>query len=200
MRLLTTPMFTACAAASVVLCASAHAVTPAETNAKAFVQTVSDQVIAALKDNSGRFEKRRDAFKNIFAQSADVPRMAQVAAGDAWRTADAAVQADYTATFRDYMAGSYARRFESYAGQSVTIGRLTDLGRKGILVETKIVREGAPATAIDWQLRAEADGTFKVLDVVAEQISMLMTHRTEFAALRGDGDLRALTAALKSRL
>ena len=167
--------------------------------AAAFVQTVSDKIIAALQSGQGSFEKRKAAFRVIFETAADVQRMAEVAAGDAWKTASPAAREAYLTAFKEYMATSYARRFESYAGQSVTVGRVVDVGRKGILVQTKIVRADAPPTSVDWQLRPDATFGFKVVDVVAEQISMLMTHRTEFAALRGDGDLTALTAVLNRR-
>ncbi len=170
--------------AATVIAAPCLAMAEASTaDAKTYVQEVATQVITVLQKYKNDFDQRRAAFSKLFMQYADVPRMAAFAAGPLWQPATPAQRSAYTEAFANYMASSYARRFESYSGEKVTMGRVIDGGRKGLVVETRIERAGQAPVALDWQLRTNADGSLKVNDVLAEQISMLLTHKTEFMAI-----------------
>ena len=56
---------------------------------------------------------------------------------------------------------------------------------------------GAPAR-VDWRVRG-APGAYKIIDVVVEGISMVVTQRSEFASVirRGGGRLDSLTTQLR---
>ena len=67
-------------------------------------------------------------------------------------------------------------------------------------VRTKINRlDGGQPIAVDYRVR-QFDGAPKVVDVVVEGISMLNTHRVEFASVVNKRGFDGLVAELKARL
>ena len=65
---------------------------------------------------------------------------------------------------------------------------------------TEIVRPNGPPVRVDWRVRKNGE-TLKVVDVIAEGISMLITQRDEFAAViqNSGGKVDALIDRLRRR-
>ena len=190
------------ALAAVAFLTPASAAFAEEMTAKSFVDKVSQTVISALKKTEGDFPARRQAFEDLFAQYADVPTIARFTAGAAWKKADAKTQADFVEAFKHYMAYSYAVRVSGYQKEKVLIGRVSDLGKGRLVVNTKITQSnGQPPVAVNWQLK-QTDIGFKLTDLRIENISMALTQRSEFKSLllNNNNNLSALTKTLEKRV
>jgi phospholipid transport system substrate-binding protein len=169
---------------------------------KQFVQQAANEVIQVLNMPDRSLPTRQKAFQEIFTRYADVPRIAAFAGGSGWKDASPKQRDAFVEVFGRYMAFTYAKRFESYAGETVDITRVTDAGRKGLIIQTKINRPaGAPPVLVDWQIKAENE-SYKVVDLVVEQVSMSMTQRAEFQAIleKNNNSLEALRDNLTKRL
>lgn len=175
----------------------AHALS--ETEAKAHVQKTLDDIVSLLRE-SGTGESRAPKLQSIMENRANVPLLARFSAGRAWREMSKPQQDRYTQAFSRYIAVTYSRRFDEYAGDpQVTLGRAIDAGRKGILVESPISVGNGEPIAIEW-LVSDRGGRIEIVDLVIEGISMAATQREEINAMldRRNGDVDKLIAHLNT--
>jgi phospholipid transport system substrate-binding protein len=101
--------------------------------------------------------------------------------------------------FKAYVLASYARRFDGYADRKLRVVGAAPAG-EGTLVESYL-EGGAAPVRLDWRVAPAGDG-WRVLDVVAEGVSLLVTYRGEFAAVieRSGGRLSGLIGELRARV
>lgn len=175
---------------------------PSKEQITMFVTSLSNQVIDVLKTNENNVSGRKAGFEDIFQKAGDVPKIARFVAGASWKNATEDVQENYVKIYRQYMAYTYASRITQYNNQQVKIGRISDLGSNGFLVNTMLVTPNTNnAMSVIWQL-SNNDDILKVTDLRVENISMSLTQRAEFAAylMVNKNDLGQLANLLQTRL
>lgn len=176
---------------------TAHALSEGE--AKQHVQKTLDDIVKLLRQ-SGTGETRAPQLQTIMETRANVPLLARFSAGRAWREMSKPQQTSYTQAFSRYIAVTYSRRFDEYAGDpKIEIGRTIDAGRKGFLVESPIRSGNSEPIAVEW-LVSDRGGRVEIVDLVIEGISMAATQREEINAMldRRNGDVDKLISHLNS--
>lgn len=166
--------------------------------AQAHVRAAVDKVLELVQSN-GSPEEKAKRLEAIMKDTAAMPQIARFAAGRAWRDMSEEQQARYVEAFAHFLSTVYARRFQNYAGEQVSIGRVRDLGRKGFLVETTITQPAAAPVAVEWLVN-DRPGRTVIADIVIEGVSMVATQRDEIAGMldaRG-GDVEKLINDLES--
>lgn len=156
-------------------------------------------------------DRRPGEFQQLFRQDFDVPLIARFVFGRYWQAATPAQRQELLAVFENYLVSSYSDRLSTYANSGnapIVIGSRPV--EDGVLVSTKVILgrsptqggRGAPLAPIkvDWLL-IEAGGTYKIIDVIVDGVSMATTQRLEFAndVQRQGGQLPALVAMLRER-
>lgn len=172
-----------------------------ENEAASYVRQTIDEV-AALVDSPGDGNSKAPKLRDIMERRAAMPQIARFAAGIAWRDMSEDQQRRFTTAFSKFVAGVYANRFQEYSGkskasESFQLGRVVDAGRKGMLVQTSIIRTGQAPVLVEW-LVTDRPGRTVIADIVIEGISMLITEREEIGSMleaRG-GDVEKLIADL----
>jgi len=172
-----------------------------ENDASTYVRQTIEEV-AALVDSPGDGNSKAPKLLDIMERRAAMPQIARFAAGLAWRAMSDDQQTRFTAAFGKFVARVYANRFQEYSGQgkaadSFQLGRVIDAGRKGMLVQTTIVRTGEAPVLVEW-LVSDRPGRVTIADIVIEGVSMLITEREEIGSMleaRG-GDVERLIADL----
>jgi len=176
----------------------AHAL--AEDEARAVVQSAVDEVLALVKGSGGTDEKAA-SLQSIMERRAALPQIARFAAGRVWREMSDDQQARYVAAFSGYVSRIYARRFQEYSGETVSLSRSIDAGKKGILVQSSVSQPGGgQPIPVDWLVSDRGGDGARIIDIVIEGVSMATTQREEIAAMfdsRG-GDVEKLIEALKT--
>lgn len=139
----------------------------------------------------GRYKLMAPAVDATF----NIPVMTAFAVGPAWAGASAEDKAALIAAFRKYTIANYAKNFDSYDGQKITVDPnvLTRLPDK--LVKTTMTGGDAPVV-LGYRMR-QAGSTWKVIDVLFNgAISQLTTQRSDFTATLQNGGIKALIAKL----
>jgi phospholipid transport system substrate-binding protein len=182
------------AASSLLRAGSAAALEPSD--AEAFVQRVADEVLKVVRQASAA-QPRADQMLDLFRRYAALPQIARFTAGVAWRSMSAAQQQAYVDAFEKYAVRMYSNRIGEYSGQTLEVTGSQDAGRRGVLVNTVLKSTGQPDTRIDW-LVSDHDGEPKLVDVVAEGVSLSISQREEFASMldRRGGDIDRFIADL----
>ena len=167
--------------------------------AKAHVQKTIDDLLVLLRQSSNG-KSRAPALQKIMESRANVPLWARFSAGRAWREMDKSQQNEFVGAFSQYLAVTYARRFDEYAGDpKVTIGNAIDAGKKGIVVPSPIQMGTNEPVAVEW-LVSDRGGRIEVVDLIIEGISLAATQREEINAMldKRGGDVDVLIADLRT--
>ena len=172
----------------------------APSDPAAFVQNLGDQSIKILQSSTD-LTARKAGFSKLFTEGFDVPKIGRFVLGRYWNQATPEQQKDYIAVFGQYVVALYAGQFSGYSGEKfkVTGSRPLDGGRA--TVSSQIIRpNGGPPIGIDWTLEQE-EGGYKIIDVSAENISLTLTKRQEFASvIEQGGGVPALINLLKQKV
>ncbi len=164
----------------------AESVATAE-DAAAFVRDFGDRGMAMLADQSLTDEERRDQFHSFFSSRFAVDAISRFALGKHWNKANEQERAEYRRVFEDYIVATYARRLANYAGETLKIGPGRLETPQAAAVSSRILRSEGKPIDIVWRLRRR-DGSWRIVDIVVEGISLAITQRSEFnAVIRNSG-------------
>jgi phospholipid transport system substrate-binding protein len=149
--------------------------------AKAHVQATIGELMALLRE-PGDAASRAPELRRIMETRGNLPQIARFSAGRVWREMTAEQQQRFVDAFSGYVAATYSRRFNEYAGDpDIYVGRAIDAGKKGFLVESPIRQQQGAPIAIEW-LVSDRGGKIEILDLIIEGVSMATTQREEIAA------------------
>ena len=84
-------------------------------------------------------------------------------------------------------------------GENLTIVSEQPAGKKDIVVRTRIDRPSGPPIKADWRVRT-TENRYRIIDIMVEGISMVLTQRSEFGALIKRKGMNGLLAVLRARV
>ena len=173
----------------------------ADDPALTFIQDLGDRAIEVLQDKANTsFEEREAAFREVMVTGFNIPTVGRFVLGRHWKTASKQQRTDYSAIFVDFIVRVYASRFDSYGGELFEARSLIQDESGDKMVRAQILRpSGGEPIDVDFRVR-ERDGVLKVIDVLVEGISMLHTHRVEFASVVNRKGIDGLLADLRARV
>lgn len=169
--------------------------------AAAFIDGLGARTIQVLRDKAHTsFAEREAAFRALMVEGFDIPMVGRFVLGRHWRTASEAQRREYARVFVDFIVRVYASRFDSYGGERFTVEKVIpdESGDKIVRARIETPAGGGPIT-IDFRVRPRED-SHKVIDVSVEGISMLHTHRVEFASVINRKGFDGLLRELRSRI
>lgn len=167
-----------------------------------FVKDVSNQAITELAVAQGASDKDRAAkLKPILEQYFDMPGIAKYMLGSYWRKATPEEQTGFTAALTDFLALSYGKRFATYTGHEMAIGRVRDDGDGLSTVFSVVKLPSGEEARVDWIILSQ-DASYKISDVKVEGLSLADTHRQEFASVisNNGGSVAKLIEVLKKKV
>ena len=184
--------------------ASAQAVAVATTGgdvhpAALHMEKLGGEVLAVLSDGALSGDQRIAYFHDVLARDLDIPLIARFVAGRHWRRASAKDRRAYLVAFGEYVVKTFSARLGGTTVDGFEVVGTRGIGKTDILVFCRVVQDGAKPLRADWRVR-EKDGTFRILDLSVEGISLALTLRKEFASvLRREGGVEGLIPILKDR-
>ncbi|MDR3450640.1 MAG: ABC transporter substrate-binding protein [Alphaproteobacteria bacterium] len=173
----------------------------ASTPAQATVQAFYTQLASTMKQGdklgfAGRYKQLDPAIRAAF----DLPLMTKLAVGSSWAEATPQEQADLVAAFSEFSVASYASQFAAYDGEQFTITGQKKTGDGGVMVETTLTPgKGAPV-ALNYLMRADDKGQYRIVDVYLNgAISQMATRRAEFSSIARRDGISALVNSLDAK-
>lgn len=168
-----------------------------------FLATLQEKAAARLGDPSLTEKEKEEQFRKLFNENFDVPAIGRFVIGRYWRGASEADKKAFLAVFEDAMVQRFLPLLAENSSERFQIGTVTPDGASDnmALIDSRIDRpEGEPYKVL-WRVREE-DGKFKILDIVAEGVSMAITLRSEYGTVlkNNGGQLAPLTEALREKV
>ncbi len=169
--------------------------------AGAFINTLGSRAVEIMKSKgSTTFEQREAQFKDLLTEGFHIKTISRFVIGKYWKQATDEQKRAYDDIFVAFITRVYAARFDAYSGETFEMVETIKDSSGDEWVRTRIKRpDGGQAIAVDYRVRM-FDGQYKVIDVVVEGISMLNTHRVEFASVANKRGVEGLIEELHARL
>jgi len=163
-----------------------------------FIRYLGDQAITVLQLPGLTLEQRETRFRDLLATGFDMEFIGRFVMGNDWRKASPEQRADYLDLFNEYVLRAYSARFGGYAGERLNVVAERPAGQQDVLVTTRIDRPSGPPINADWRVRVIED-QYRIIDVMVEGISMVMTQRSEFASVINKSGVDGLIEILRAR-
>jgi phospholipid transport system substrate-binding protein len=170
----------------------------ADDPAAAVVEKTTSGVIAILVDKSLSTDEKRKRVEAVVLQSVDFETLSKLVLARNWTKFTDAQRTEFMDLFRNHLSMTYGRNVESYKNEKVQItGARAETGGDST-VKTKIVRGGSNDILVDYRLR-QRDGTWKIIDVVIEGVSLVSNFRSQFQDVVSSGGPERLLALLREK-
>jgi phospholipid transport system substrate-binding protein len=149
---------------------------------------------AATLGPKGRYQKLEPVVRGTF----DVPFMARLSVGPAWRSLAPEQKRRAVQAYTRYIAAIYASRFDDYAGEKLQV-----LGEQrikhGTLIKTRIVKSNGEPVSIDYVVH-DNDIAWQIRDIyLSGSISELATRRSDFATILRTSGIDGLINTLNKK-
>jgi phospholipid transport system substrate-binding protein len=186
-------------AVMVVAVALTHVARAADAGPMATVKDTVNQVLAIVSNPSYKSARtrERDKLRAVVAPRFDFTDMARSSMGYSWRNLSPAQRQEFVDAFTRLLEASYMGKIENYNGQKIEYLRQTQNGDYSE-VYTNIVPSGGEPISINYRLKNEG-GTWKVYDVLIDNISLVGNYRAQFARIINEKGYNQLIALIKKK-
>lgn len=190
------------AAVPLAAAAPAGAQGTADASAEAFIERVGARTVAILADASLDRSRKVVGLKRLLDESTDTDYVASVILGRHRRAASEAQRTEYRRLFDALVLQAMAERIGDYGGQTFETTSSRAIDQRDTLVSTAIGQPGGSAAPfrVDWRTRRGEDGRFRVIDIVAEGVSLVLTQRTEADEIVNRSGMDGLLGEMRRRI
>ncbi len=174
---------------------------PATTKAGAIqhIQLLGEQAFDALRRDELSLEEREAILAGILGRGFALPLIARFVLGRYWRPATPDQRDIYVELFGKFVIKSYSRHLGGFAGSSFNIVGAEPIGKSDFLVTTILQRKSGSPFKAGWRVRL-IDGQHKIIDVMVEGISMVLTQRQEFGSVLKRNGVERLLQILTAKV
>lgn len=152
------------------------------TDARAYIQGLTDRAFAVLRDASAGDKARTDKFQTLVLEGFAVKSIGRRVLARHGRSASPQQLAEYDSVFPRYMVTIYQTRLIDYKDATIKVVKVEQIDEQNQIVHTLV--SGAslqePVKA-DWVVR-KTDGGFKIVDLYIQGVSLVITQQADFAA------------------
>ena len=161
-----------------------------------FVRTLGERAINILTSEGTTPEGRKAQFRDLLDEGFAVSTIGRFVLGRQWRAATPEERDEYLGLFRDFVLDTYSQRLDGYAGATFEIIESQPIDEHDTIVSTEIGGTDGPPIRVDYRVRSQA-GIHKIVDVMVEGISLVVTQRAEFASVINREGLDGLMERLR---
>ncbi len=177
----------------------------AEVDAKAaekFVEDVTHEGIEQIVNANVSLAEKDARFAALFNKAFDLDFIGQFVLGRNWRAATPEQRKEFISVYRQLNISTWSKRFDEFKGKKFVFKGTSPSTSKGQVFVNTIVPmdQGEPAKVL-WRVREKA-GSYKIVDIVIENVSLAITARNEYTSFikNNPGGIDALIANLKSKI
>ena len=156
-------------------------------DAQEMVQQAASQAIGALKESKAELEQKPEKIYDFVEQYLlphfDFEYASRLVLGKHWRQASEGERERFQEAFQRTLIRSYAASMLKYSDQQISYLPYRETpGSSDTTVKTEIAMDSGKPVAVDYNLRRNDDGEWKVYDVIIDGISVVVNYRGTFAS------------------
>jgi len=175
-----------------------HTASAAGESARGVVEQTVAEVLAALQETGVSAEQRRTKIEEIVYARFDFATMSKLVLARNWKKLDDAQRVAFIDEFKSHLSRSYGTRIERYEQEEVEVLREREEKRGDVTVMT-VIRGGQFDDAeVNYRMR-DRDGTWRVIDVIIEGVSLVSNFRSQFKDIISKEGADGLIAKLREK-
>lgn len=193
-------------ALSLLMAAPPAPATVAQEDPEAVVRTLVQHIVDLLEDGDLQGNDGIGRLATAINQDTDLDRLGRMVLGRYWRDADPAQQAEYLELFRELMLQKFVGHLGAYSGAVEDAAGLFEItgsrpvSERDVLVDSLVRPPDRPPVRASWRLRQLDDGGYVIIDLVVENVSLLISQRSEFGSVVERGGIDGLLTEMRARL
>ncbi len=171
-----------------------------EADAGAFLKSLSRDASMKLGSIELSEAQKEENFRQLFRSAFDVPAISRFVLGKYWRRASEAQREDFVAAFEELHMHRFLPLFAKYDEEAIKVESVLAEKAKPNLyrVSSRIYRYEGEPIAVVWRIRDTGD-SYKILDIVAEGVSMAISLRHEYGAVAKTHGLDSLLERMRDK-
>lgn len=186
------------------LCGFSAAARAAETGPDVLARNVTNDVLRIVRQDkdiaNGNAAKVNALVEQKILPLFDFRHMTQLAVAKHWPRATQEQQERLTDQFRSMLVRTYASSLTSVADYKIEFKPYrASPGDTDVTVSTEVSKPGAPPIPIDYRLERTDNNSWKVFDVIVDNVSLVTVYRNSFNSEVRKGGVDGLIAALERR-
>lgn len=155
----------------------------ADRGAENFVQRGADEALASLNNRSLNLEARQEAFGQLLARFADLPRISRFVLGRYARSFTPVQIAAFEVKFRQYAIAVYAAQLDQFRGQSIRVIGSVDPRPNDSIVTSQLARRAGPPLIVRWRVKRDPiNNQYRVVDAELGGVFLAIQQRSDFEA------------------
>jgi phospholipid transport system substrate-binding protein len=179
----------------------------AQDSPEGVVEDLVGQIVELLQsdDLSGRDGIRRLA--ETIDQDTDLDRLGRLVLGRHWRTASDEQRAEYETLFRELMLSKFVGHLGAFAGSDLqasddlfAVRGSRPIGGNDVIVDSVVRPPDRPPLDVAWRLRGGDDESWVIIDLIVENVSLLISQRSEFSSVIESSGIDGLLNEMRQRL
>lgn len=147
-----------------------------------FVKILGERAIAVLTAEGSTPEGRKAQYRRLLSDGFAVNTIGRFVLGRHWRAATPDERDEYLELFRDFVLDTYSQRLDGYTGETFEVIESRPVDEQDTMVSTEIGGSTGSSIRVDYRVRSH-EGDHKIVDVLVEGISLVVTQRAEFASV-----------------
>lgn len=185
-------------AVGLLVSGSSVSATPETAGARQVVDTTINEVLAVLREPGLESPARVARIEAVAREHFDFETMSRLVLKRSWKKFSDAQKTEFVDAFRDHLSASYGTRIDRYEQQDVEVTGERAEPRGDVTIMTRIVGGSADDVTMDYRLR-ERGGSWRVIDVKIEGVSLISSFRSQFKEVLSRGGPEEVLRRLKEK-
>jgi len=172
-------------------------------DAQDVVKMTADKVLSRIQSERSMLdanpERIYDLVNELVIPHFDFVSMSKWVLGKNWKKATEEQRKEFVEQFRILLVRTYARALLEYSGQQIKYLPLEESPKPNLaVIKTELESKNAQILPVNYRMY-NRDGTWKVIDVAVDGVSLTSTYRGSFASEIKKNGIAALIAKLGER-
>ncbi len=169
-------------------------------DAGAFLADLSHRATVELNESGLSEDEKQRRFRVLLNEGFDVAAIGRFVLGRYWRGASDGERKEFLRTFEDMLVFRFLPILGDYTGDTLLVDTVRPFADTSNIysVESELKRKSGPPVRLDWRVH-QGDAGYRILDVVAEGVSVAVTLRSEYNSVlkQNGGKVSELIATLR---
>lgn len=170
-----------------------------EDMVKNFVQIIGDEIIDVAKNKKLSEVQKKQQIIKLIDKSTDANWIGRFVLGKHFKTANEEQKNTFMNYYREFMINTYGPKFNSYDGKKFVVNSV-EKQSNFFLVKTEFTPQNSDVVVFFNFRVKENEGSFFIIDFIAEGVSLIETQRSEFNSSINEQGIDKFLENLKIRI
>jgi phospholipid transport system substrate-binding protein len=165
-----------------------------QANVNKVLDVLRDPKLKPVSAKAIKKEKLRPIYDRMF----DDVELSRRTLARNWNSLNAAQRQEFVQLFRQVLEKAYIDKILSYTNEKIVFDRESTLSENQVEVQTRVVT-ASKEIPISYRMILK-NGTWKVYDVVIENVSLILNYRTQFNEILAKNSPEQLLVTLRQKV